>query len=46
MSLLRETFTKARKIDSVKLNRMERQILQNALDRTAVIEALVQLVMV
>ena len=45
-SLLREAFAKAGKIDSVKLNGTERQILHNALDKTAVIEALVQLVTV
>jgi hypothetical protein len=45
-SLLREAFAKASKSDTIKLTGTEKQVLQNALDKTAVIEALVQLITV
>ena len=46
VSLLREAFAKAGHNDTIKLNANEHQILENALDKVAVIEALVQLVTV
>ena len=46
VSLLREVFAKAGHNDKIKLNANEHEILENALDKVAVIEALVQLVTV
>jgi hypothetical protein len=46
ISLLREAFAKAGKSDTIKLTGIEKQVLQKALDKTVVIEALVQLVTV
>jgi hAT family C-terminal dimerisation region len=46
VSLLREAFAKAGQNDTTKLNANEHRILENALDKVAVLEALVQLVTV
>jgi hypothetical protein len=46
VSLLREAFAKAGQTDSTKLNANEHRILKKALDKVAILEALVQLVTV